>query len=239
MANVFIIGRNGRMGTLIEEEAKKLGHDVVGGVDQENKVINFDLDIDIAIDFSLPAVLFQYLDDLIIHKIPVISGTTGFTQEHMMRIKEASEFIPIMHATNYSIGVNALIKLVKSASEILKDKSEVEIIEKHHRYKKDSPSGTAVTLGETVAKTRQEKLNDISRYGRNGIDDKRESEIAFHSLRGGNIIGDHTVEFIMENEIVSLRHEALNRSIFAEGAVSVINFLSKKKSGFYHVQDAL
>ena len=179
------------------------------------------------------------LPDIAARKIPLIVGTTGCSDDELNQLKKVAGSSPVMYSTNYSIGVNVLFNLVKLASAQLKNKSEVEIVEKHHRYKKDSPSGTAVTLGEIIAEENGSTLSEKQINGRSGNENIRTDEIAFHALRGGNIVGDHSVQFILENEIIDIRHEALNRKIFTDGAVSAIPFMLEKKSGFYHISDSL
>jgi 4-hydroxy-tetrahydrodipicolinate reductase len=238
MSKVFIIGKLGKMGQLVEKSLENAGHNVVGDISLLQKDLSC-CNPDIAIDFSAPELTMKMLPLLKKKNIPLISGTTGFSAEQLKEIQNYSKFIPIMYATNFSLGVNVLFELVKLGAEKLKEKSEVEIVEKHHRNKKDSPSGTAVTLGEIVAKQYNSSLKDLQIFGRSGIENKRKDEIAFHSLRGGNIVGEHSVQFILENELIELRHEALNRSIFADGAVSAIDFMLEKKSGFFHISDIL
>lgn len=237
MTNILIIGRTGRMGKLVEESAIANNIKVIGGV----SAIQNDLSSsnpDIIIDFSTPEVLMSLLHILKEKKIPLISGTTGLSEDQINILKEASKSFPIMHSTNFSVGVNTLFSLAELGAKMLKD-AEVEIIEKHHRYKKDSPSGTAVTIGEIVADAKSTTLEESAIYGRSGLENVRKDEIAFHAVRGGNIIGEHSLQFILDNELVEIRHEALNRRIFADGAISGIPFLLKQVSGFFHIKDAL
>lgn len=238
MANVLIIGLSGRMGGLLKETAEENGHTVVGGITDTTNDLSSTRP-DIIIDFSTPEALMSVLPEISERKIPLIVGTTGCSEEELNQLRKVSEDSPVMYSTNYSIGVNVLFNLVKLASAQLKNKSEVEIVEKHHRYKKDSPSGTAVTLGEIVAEENEKTLPELQMNGRSGNENTRKDEIAFHALRGGNIVGDHSVQFILDNEIIDIRHEALNRKIFADGAISAIPFLLEKKSGFYHISDSL
>jgi 4-hydroxy-tetrahydrodipicolinate reductase len=238
MANVLIIGLSGRMGGLLKEAAEENGHTVIGGITGKSNDLTT-TSPDIIIDFSTPEALMSVLPEIANRKIPLIVGTTGCSENELNQLKMVSETSPVMYSTNYSIGVNVLFNLVKLAAFQLKNKSEVEIVEKHHRYKKDAPSGTAVTLGEIISKENNSSLSELQMNGRSGNENLRKDEIAFHALRGGNIVGDHSVQFILDNEIIDIRHEALNRKIFADGAVSAIPFLLEKKSGFYHISDSL
>jgi len=238
MANILIVGLSGRMGTLISESATEHGHRVIGGVtDVQNDLLTKTPDI--VIDFSTPAATCAVLPLLKEKKIPVIIGTTGLSATELAQLHTLSEDVPVMYATNYSIGVNVLFGLAKLGAKQLHGRSEVEIVEKHHRYKKDSPSGTAVTLGEIVAEAFGTTLEEKQMNGRSGTENTRKDEIAFHALRGGNIIGEHSLQFILENELVEIRHEALNRKIFADGAVSAIPFMLKQNTGFFHIKDAI
>lgn len=238
MANILILGLSGRMGQLIQEAAIEQGHTVVGGItDKVNDLSTTNPDI--IIDFSTPEALMSALPEISERKIPLIVGTTGCSDAQLEELKRISETSPVMYSTNYSIGVNVLFELARLGAKQLKNKSEVEIVEKHHRYKKDSPSGTAVTLGEIIAEANNTTLAEKQMNGRSGNENERKDEIAFHALRGGNIVGDHSVQFILENEIVEIRHEALNRKIFADGAVSAIPFMIEKDKGFYHISDSL
>ena len=238
MANVLIIGLSGRMGQLLKQASEENGHAVVGGItDKSNDLASTKPDV--IIDFSTPEALMSALPEIEKRQIPLIVGTTGCSEDQLEKLRSTSKTSPIMYSTNYSIGVNVLFELAKLGAKQLKNKAEVEIVEKHHRYKKDSPSGTAVTLGEIVADANGTTLAEKQINGRSGVENERKDEIAFHALRGGNIVGDHSVQFILDNEIVEIRHEALNRKIFADGAVSAIPFMIEKSSGFYHISDSL
>jgi len=238
MAHILIVGLSGRMGGLLKEAAEENGHTIIGGItDKSNDLPTTKPDI--IIDFSTPEALMSVLPEIATRKIPLIVGTTGCSEDELNQLKKVAENSPVMYSTNYSIGVNVLFNLVKLASAQLKNKSEVEIVEKHHRYKKDSPSGTAVTLGEIIAEENGSTLSEKQMNGRSGNENIRTDEIAFHALRGGNIVGDHSVQFILENEIIDIKHEALNRKIFADGAISAIPFMLEKKLGFYHISDSL
>jgi 4-hydroxy-tetrahydrodipicolinate reductase len=232
-----ILGKSGKMGQLLALEAEKQHYDIVGGIDLSNNCLDKKIAIDIIIDFSSPLALMNNIDKIVAKKIPLITGTTGLSSNELKELKEASKIIPVLYSSNYSIGVNVLNYLVSEAAKKLKGLAEVEIIEKHHRNKKDAPSGTAKTLGDLVAKEFATKNVFIN--GRSGTENKRKGEIAFHALRGGNIVGEHQVHFILNNEMIEIKHEALSRSIFVEGALAAIPFVIKQKRGYFEFKDII
>lgn len=195
--------------------------------------------INAAIDFSSPAALMQLLPQLEAANCALISGTTGLSENNIASLQAAAKNIPILYARNFSRGVNVLELVTRTATRLLGRDASVEIVERHHKYKKDAPSGTALHLGEAVADERGENLTDVATHGRVGTNLAREREIAFHAMRGGNIVGDHDVHFILENERVTLSHHAMDRRIFAEGAVAALPFITAKQSGFFTYQDML
>lgn len=238
MSNVLIGGLSGRMGQLLKEASEEKSHIVVGGVTIEGSDLPT-TNPEVIIDFSTPEALMSILPEVKERKIPLIVGTTGCNEEQLNQLREVSKTSPVMYSTNYSIGVNVLFELARLGAQRLREISEVEVVEKHHRYKKDSPSGTAVTIGEIVAEEFGSTLPELQMNGRSGNENERKNEIGFHAVRGGNIVGDHSLQFILDNEIVEIRHEALNRKIFADGAVSAIPFMLKQENGFFHISETL
>lgn len=170
-----------------------------------------------------------------------VLGTTGLTPEEKEVVNAASAKMPIVWAPNFSLGVNVLLDLVKRAAAILDDTYDVEIVEMHHRHKKDAPSGTALGLAEAAAAGRGVKLDDVSVYGREGIIGERpQGEIAIHALRGGDVVGDHTVIFAADGERVEIGHKASSRSAFAKGAVRAAKWLGEgRANGIYNMRDVL
>lgn len=247
--NILIYGIAGTMGKIVYSTLKN--HPTakgVCGVDKFAKQSDFDIpvytdvkevkeSIDCVIDFSVKAALPDILSYCTENNVPCVLCTTGYSDEELAMIDAASEKIAIFRSGNMSVGVNALVKLVKEASKLLGMASDIEIIEQHHNKKVDAPSGTAIMLADAV-KSELEGLEIVN--GRAGICGKRtKNEIGMHAVRGGTIVGKHEVMFIMNNEIVTLKHESENKGIFAEGAVRAAEYLIGKPAGLYNMQDML
>ena len=199
---------------------------------------NSNVEYDAIIDFSHFSLIDDVLEAGIAKKVPVLVATTGHTEEQLKKIEKAAELIPVIKATNTSLGVNIVNEIVAFATKLLKD-FDIEIVEKHHNRKIDAPSGTASTLLEIV----KENLNDGNDYrtvyGREGHSKRAEKEIGVHSIRGGNIVGEHSVIYAKNDEIIEIKHEALSRKMFSDGAVKAIEFLSGKNAGKYTMRDVL
>ena len=199
---------------------------------------NSNVEYDAIIDFSHFSLINDVLEAGIAKKVPVLVATTGHTEEQLKKIEKAAELIPVIKATNTSLGVNIVNEIVAFATKLLKD-FDIEIVEKHHNRKIDAPSGTASTLLEIV----KENLNDGNDYrtvyGREGYSKRAEKEIGVHAIRGGNIVGEHTVIYAKNDEIIEIKHEALSRKMFSDGAVKAIEFLSGKNAGKYTMRDVL
>ena len=253
MLKVGIVGISGRMGHAIYETCVGLeGVKVVLGIDRntEGAPVGFNAplvsnvkeitqDPDIFIDFTRPACSLEILEYAKEHNIRVILGTTGFTDEQKAQITKASRQIPIVMAANFSVGVNVILDLVKKAAAIMAD-ADVEIVEAHHRYKVDAPSGTALAMGEAAAAGRNVNLADVMVQGRQGITGERQyGTIGFSSIRGGDIVGDHTAMFCCDGEIVEIAHHASSRANFARGAMRAALWLEDKKPGFYSMREVL
>lgn len=253
MLKIGIVGISGRMGHAIYEACVGLeGVKVVLGIDRntEGAPIGFSAplvssvkeitqDPDIFIDFTRPACSLEILEYAKEHNIRVILGTTGFTEEQKAQITKASKQIPIVMAANFSVGVNVLLDLVKKAAAIMAD-ADIEIVEAHHRYKVDAPSGTALAMGEAAAAGRNVNLADVMVQGRQGITGERQyGTIGFSSIRGGDIVGDHSAMFCCDGEIVEISHHASSRANFARGAMRAALWLEDKKPGFYSMREVL
>ncbi len=196
--------------------------------------------VDVVIDFTLPETLSANLEWCIKHQKPIVIGTTGLDDSQMQQIRDAAQQIPVVWAANMSVGINLLLNLVKQASEVLGDTADIEIIEAHHRHKIDAPSGTAVVLGKTVADALGRDLSKCAVYGREGNTGEREQNtIGFATVRGGDVVGDHTVLFADEGERVELTHKASSRLTFAKGAVRAAKWLSRQSAGLYGMSDVL
>ena len=192
------------------------------------------------IDFTRPEGTLAHLELCRKHKVNMVIGTTGFTPEQKHIIQAASADIAIVFAPNMSVGVNVVFKLLEQAAKVLGEGYDIEIIEAHHRHKVDSPSGTALRMGEVVAETLGRDLAECAIYGREGVTGERNpSTIGFATVRGGDIVGDHTVLFAGTGERVEISHKASSRATFSMGAVRAARFLAGKTSGLFDMQDVL
>lgn len=195
---------------------------------------------DAIIDFSSPALSLLVADMCGKNKKVIVSGTTGFTEKEKQTFLSNSTVTPVIWSSNMSLGVNLLFNLVEEVSNILHDDFDAEIIEMHHNNKIDSPSGTALSLGAAIAKGRGVNLEEYAKTGRVGKSVKRKrGEIGFSSIRAGNIVGDHKVMFVGDGEIIELSHKALDRDIFAKGAVRAAIWGSVQRPGMYSMRDVL
>ena len=193
---------------------------------------------DIVIDFTTPKALFNFTEAAVSNNTGLVIGTTGLDESHFNLLKQTSNSTKVFYAPNMSYGVNTFFEITRKASKHLKD-FDIEIIETHHRHKKDAPSGTALKLGEEiVAELGLSKSNfNFKRQDQEG--QRKENEIGFSSIRGGNIPGEHTVIFHGDNESVELTHKAHNRKIFSDGAIQAAVWLSSKEKGFYTFKDMI
>ncbi len=195
---------------------------------------------DIIIDFSAPEATLALAEICRREHKGMVIGTTGFEEDHLSYLEQCSANIPIFMSPNMSVGVNVLFKLVRMASEAFGTEVDCEIFEAHHSQKIDAPSGTAVRLGEILAESRSVDISNVGTYGREGLVGRRnEQEIGFSSIRGGDIVGDHTVFFVGEGERIEITHRAQSRVNFARGAIRAARFLSHKKTGMYDMEKLL
>ncbi len=192
------------------------------------------------LDFTRPEATLAYLDVCVNAKLPMVIGTTGFDEAATTRIQAAAQHIPIMFAPNMSVGVNLLIKLAELAARVLDEGYDIEIIEAHHRNKVDAPSGTALALGRAVANSLERDLASCAVYGREGVTGERARDtIGFATIRGGDIVGDHTLMFAGIGERVELTHKASSRATFAQGALRAAKWLQARPPGLYDMRDVL
>lgn len=260
---VVIAGCSGRMGHVLLEcvfadselllhgaldrtDNPQLGRDAgeqLGKLSGVNVVADIDLalkDADVLVDFTRPEASMSYLDACQKHHVKMIIGTTGFSVEQKLAIEVASKNIAIVFAPNMSVGVTLLINLVEQAAKVLNDGYDIEIVEMHHRHKVDAPSGTALRLGEAAAQGLGQALKDCAIYTREGVTGEREAgKIGFATLRGGDVVGDHTVVLAGIGERVELTHKASSRATFALGALRAAKFLNDKNAGLFDMQDVL
>ncbi len=253
MVRVGVFGANGRVGKLLLDDLKTTQDISLSTVYVRNS-LEFSIDpsvlvttdiksflhgCDIVIDFSLPEATEVMLEAVLEIPKPLVIGTTGLNAHQLNLLKQASENMPILYATNMSLGVALLNKLVHQAAAALKG-FDIEIVEMHHRHKKDAPSGTALTLGESAAAGRGLALEKVRISGRDGnIGERSADEIAVMALRGGDIVGRHTVGFYNDGEFVELNHTATSRSTFSKGAIRAASWLVDKEAGLYSIGDCL
>ena len=197
-------------------------------------------DIDVLIDFSVPAATLANLAACRAAKTAMVIGTTGFTSEEQAQIDAAATDIAICKASNFSTGVNLCFNLLETAAQVLGDEVDIEIVEAHHRHKIDAPSGTALSMGEVVADALGRNLKDVAVYGREGQTGARDRDtIGFATVRAGDIVGDHTVMFAADGERVEITHKASSRMSFARGAVRAAGWVGTQNPGLYDMQDVL
>lgn len=195
---------------------------------------------DVLVDFTRPEASMLYLAACQKHKVKMIIGTTGFSTEEKQKIEAAAKEIAIVFAPNMSVGVTLLINLVEQAARVLNEGYDIEVVEMHHRHKVDAPSGTALRLGEAAAHGLGQDLKDCAIYAREGVTGEREAgKIGFATMRGGDVVGDHTVVLAGIGERVELTHKASSRATFALGALRAAKYLAAKDSGLYDMRDVL
>ncbi|MEA2100566.1 MAG: 4-hydroxy-tetrahydrodipicolinate reductase [Campylobacterota bacterium] len=253
MIKIGVFGASGRVGKLLIEDLKSTANMSVSSVYVRNN-LDFSIDpsilvtsdmksflnaCDAVIDFSLPDACEILLEEAIKTPKPLVIGTTGLNTHQLNLLKDASVVMPILYATNMSLGVALLNKLVYQASAALED-FDIEIVEMHHKHKKDAPSGTALTLSESAANGRGLDIDKVRVSGRDGnIGERTKDEIAVMALRGGDIVGRHTVGFYNDGEFLELNHTATSRNTFSKGAIRAASWLSDKKAGLYNISDCL
>ncbi len=241
MTRIIITGSKGRMGQALIACARNFPDlQVVGQIDQGDDLRAVIGRGDVVVDFSLHSATPGIAELCAEHHKALVIGTTGHNTEERSAIASRQSAIPIVWSANYSTGVNALFWLTRKAAEILGPGFDLEIVEMHHRTKKDAPSGTAKTLAEILAAVRGQQLDKVARHGRRGIVGERTSaEIGIHSVRGGDVIGDHTVIFASTGERLELTHKASSRDSFANGALRAAQWVVKQKPGLYDMADVL
>jgi len=241
MTRILITGSKGRMGQALLACAPQHPDLTVAAAvdlgDDPRAVID---GADVVIDFSAHTATSRLAALCAEHRKAMVVGTTGHTDAEKSQISNLKSQIPIVMASNFSTGVNALFWLTRKAAEILGPGFDLEIIETHHRLKKDAPSGTAKTLAEILADVRKQPLAQVARHGREGIVGERlPSEIGIHSVRGGDVVGDHTVLFAALGERLELTHRASSRETFAHGALRAAQWVVRQKPGLYDMLDVL
>jgi len=224
-----LIGQD--LGTTINEKLN------IPITDSLEKALN---DIDILIDFSLPHISLKNIELCQKHNKKMVIGTTGFTEKEQQNIHQAAKNTAIVYAPNMSIGINLTLKVLELITEKIGKEADIEIIEAHHRNKIDAPSGTALKMGEVIANTLGQNLQEDAIYGRQGQTGPRNKKtIGFSTIRAGDIVGEHTALFALEGERIEITHKATNRMTFAQGAITAAQWLIKQKPGLYDMQDVL
>ena len=241
MTKIIINGYKGRMGqALVNCAPQHRGLTLAAKVDAGDTLAAVIGQGDVVIDFSSHAATVAVAALCAENGKALVIGTTGHTDTDTFEIRTAAKKIPIVWASNFSTGVNALFWLTRKAAEILGPDFDLEVVEMHHRLKKDAPSGTAKSLAEILADVRKLHLKEAARHGRTGIVGERTpGEIGVHSIRGGDVVGDHTVIFANTGERVELTHKASSRDTFANGALRAAAWVVKQKPGIYDMQDVL
>lgn len=238
---IIMVGSQGRMGKAILSIAKgSPAFQVVAEVDKNDSLVDSIIKTDSVIEFSHHSVTSMVAEVCMKNGKPLVIGTTGHSSVAQEVIHRCSKEIPIVFAPNYSIGVNLLFFLTRKAAEILGEDYDQEVVEMHHRHKLDAPSGTGKRLAEILAEVKKKNLEEIAKHGRFGIVGERTaSEIGVHALRGGDVVGDHTVHFAAMGERVELTHRASSRDTFASGALRASQWALTQKPGLYSMQDVL
>jgi len=253
MVKVGLVGSTGRVGSLLIDNLKDDENAVLSCVhvfDELQKELPKDTIVtnsmkellqncDVVIDFSAPQATEDLLENALKNPTPLVIATTGFTPHQQNLMMEASKEMPVLYSSNMSVGIALLKQLVEQVSSTLRD-FDIEIVEQHHKHKIDSPSGTALTLGEFAAKGRGLDLDKVRISGRDGqIGARTKDEIAVMALRGGDIVGKHTVGFYNDGEFLELNHTATSRDTFSKGALRASKWLVNQESGFYSINDCI
>jgi 4-hydroxy-tetrahydrodipicolinate reductase len=243
MLNILVTGFRGRMGqavaTAVSENTETR---VAAGIDMGDSLEEALAKCNTVIDFTLPSFTNELIEGCVEAGKPLVMGTTGHDDAQLELIQRASQSIPIVHAPNFSVGVNTLFWLTRRTAEILGEGFDLEVVEMHHRHKLDSPSGTARRLAEILTEVRNLSYDKDCRHGRFGdVGARTDHEVGVHALRGGDVVGDHTVIYAGNGERVELTHKASSRLTFAKGAVRAARWIKSEglKSGLFDMQDVL
>ncbi|WP_151840358.1 4-hydroxy-tetrahydrodipicolinate reductase [Acinetobacter soli] len=260
---IGVLGAGGRMGRILIQAVQQAGYQLAAAVERpESSLVGTDAgelagigligvkvagslsevlkDCDVVIDFTAPVATEQHLQLCAEAGVAMVIGTTGFSEQQKQLLNETATRTPVVYAANYSVGVNVSIKLLELASKVFGDSVDIEIIEAHHRHKVDAPSGTALMMGEAIAETLGRDLKTDAVYCREGHTGARERQsIGFQTIRGGDIVGEHTAMFIGEGERVEITHKATNRMNFASGAVRAAAWVVGRDARKYDMKDVL
>ncbi len=237
--SILINGSRGRMGQAVAAAALEAGVKIAGQVDAGDDLAPGITSADVVVDFSAPSATGGLLELAVDGKKPVVIGTTGHTADEKARLLALAAKVPCVWAGNFSVGVNLLFALTRRAAAVLGPDYDPEVVEMHHRFKKDAPSGTAARLLEIILEERKLSASAL-RHGREGLTGARTAaEVGIHALRGGDVVGDHTVIFAALGERIELVHKASDRAIFARGAIRAAQWVVTQPAGVYDMQDVL
>ena len=237
---ISVLGATGTMGGLIIKTALQEGFEISNKVSSKDEISDLFVDTDVIIDFSCPMATKSMLEYSSQHskKIPIIIGTTGLSNECVELVKKNSEKIPLLLSPNMSVLISLVNMVVYATGKLLDESFDVEISETHHRLKKDAPSGTALMLGQSIAKSRGKNLRDVAVFERHGITPQRQiGNIGFSVKRCGKIVGEHEVNFVGDFEQMSITHKAFSKEIFAKGAIKAVKWIATQNPGFYTMND--
>ncbi len=248
MINIVLNGCCGKMGTMIRNTLPQFPNlNIIAGIDKYpsdepfpvfKSIEELNIEYDVLLDFSRAEALNDLLALTRKTKKPLVLCSTGYSEEDLALIKKESESLPLFKSANMSLGINLINSLLKKVVPLLYSNYDIEIIEKHHNQKVDSPSGTAVLLADTIKDSIPEETNFV--YGREGLKKREKSEIGIHAVRGGSIVGDHEVIFAGTGEVIELTHKAISREVFAVGALKACSFMAGvTKPGLYDMNDVL
>ena len=259
MTKIIMNGFNGRMGQTICKIANDNGCEIVAGIDiffdsallaasgtkfpafhsfKELEDCDSPIEADVIIDFSTPSAFNDITTYAVKNSLPVVMCTTGLSEMQLAEIEVLSKKVPVFQSANMSLGVNLLIDLVKKAAKFLEGSFDIEIVEKHHNQKLDAPSGTALMIADEINSALETPCDYV--YDRQPVRQKRsKTEIGIHAVRGGTIVGDHSVIFAGYNEVIEINHSAMSREVFATGALKAATYIADKKSGKYSMSDML
>ena len=261
--HIGVLGAGGRMGRILVQAVKEAGYQLAAAVERpESSLIGADAgevagigavgvkivgnlqdvlkDCDVVVDFTAPLATVQHLKLCREAGVAIVIGTTGMNDEQKVFLDESATQTPVVYAANYSVGVNVSIKLLELASKVFGDTVDIEVIEAHHRHKVDAPSGTALMMGEAIAGALGRDLKEDAVYCREGHTGPRERKsIGFQTIRGGDIVGEHTAMFIADGERVEITHKATNRMNFASGAIRAAAWVVGREARKYDMKDVL
>ena len=250
MTKIIMLGCNGRMGQMITDMVKQddecpivAGIDIVANRDNGypvyTKLADCDVEADAIIDFTSATDFESRMDYAVDKQIPIIECSTGLSEEQMDYLKKASEKVAVLKSANMSLGINLLMKLLKEAAvKLAGDGFDVEIVEKHHNQKLDAPSGTALALADSINEAMDDRYEYI--YDRSQVRQKRDKkELGISAVRGGTIVGEHEVIFAGTDEVITFKHTAYSRAVFAKGSITAAKYLKGKAAGLYDMSDVL